>query len=365
MSHIISFEILEQQINETPGIPTVLEAMWDGDSDGWYLLLFLYTATTSSPEQLLEREFLGEVVIPKGSPSFTGDRWNECILAEELGNKAAEKYNLTFYFPANMHPDCDCPTWPDRHLGIPCTECGKLLLPRNSEYVPDDMCGHCHVEQLGKKELKSKRLLQPSAQVYLIKDDKCLHGSFWSENETSHMAQITHEKIKSLPSGKVINILQLDREEVIELKNNLEKTLDRLLDAYEIPDIPEQKKRFAQLYTVTYKGQTYELMGMFNSDHNRIAALINRVEVAEQAINEDYDYVIYFREDFTHRDDSFLRFLRFPDKAARSLAAFNKEYAYLLTKAEIAETLERLEAIGCITINGDQVSITQVGERIL
>jgi hypothetical protein len=365
MSRITTFETLEQQINETPGTPTVLEAMWDGDSDGWYLLLFLYTVAASSSEQALEREFLEEVVLPEGSASFTGERWNVCLLAEELGNKAAEKYNLTFYFPANMHPDTDCPTWPDRHLGIPCKECGKLLLPRNSAYIPDDICHHCHTEQEDNKAIKEQHPIQSWAKVYLLKGDISLTGSFWSENETSHMAQATHEKIKNLPSGNVVNILHLTREEVIELKNNMEKTLDRLLDAYEMPVIEEQRKRFVQLYDIKYKDKTYELMGMFNHKHDRIGDLIRRVAVAEQALAGDYDYVVYFREHFTHRDDSFLHLLRFSEKATKSLTAISKEYAYLLTKAEISETLKRLEAIGCIAINGDQVSITQVGERIL
>lgn len=365
MSRITTFEALEQKINEIPGTPTVLEALWDGDSDGWHLRMYLYTVAASSPEQAPEREFLEEIVLPEGAAAFTGERWNECVLAEELGNKAAEKYNLTFYFPSNIHPDYSCPTWADRHLGIPCTECGKLLLPGKSEYIPDDICQHCHGEQEDNKDIKKQRPLQSLAQVYLVKGEVWLHGSFWSENETSHMSQITHEKIKNLPPGNVINILQLDREEIIELKNNLEKTLDRLLDVYEIPDIPENKKRFAQLYKFTYKDNSYELMGIFNYTLDRIATLVHRLEVAEQAITGDYDYVIYFREGFTHRDDSFLRFLRFPDKAARSLTDINKKYAYLLTNAEITETLERLETIGCITINGDQVSITQVGERIL
>lgn len=365
MSRITTFENLEQKINETPGTPTVLEAMWDGDSDGWYLLLFLYTAAASSSEQALEREFLEEVVLPEGSASFSGERWNVCILAEELGNKAAEKYNLTFYFPANMHPDTDCPTWPDRHLGIPCTECGKLLLPRNSAYIPDDICHHCHTEQEGNKAIKEQHPLRSLPRVYLVKGDTWLHGSFWSAYESSHMAQTTRDKIKNLPSNNVVNILHLSREEVIELKNNMEKTLDRLLDTYEMPVIEEQRKRFVQLYNITYKGKTYELMGMFNHHHEKIGSLTDRITVAEQAITEDCNYIVYFIDGITHRDDSFLRLLRFSEKATQSLTAICERFAYLLTKAEIAETLDRLETIGCIKINGNQVSITQVGEHIL
>ncbi|SFM72930.1 hypothetical protein SAMN05428949_0590 [Chitinophaga sp. YR627] len=365
MYRITTFETVEQKINEIPGTPTVLEAIWDGDSDGWHLLLYLYTVATAPSAQADETHYLGQVVLPEGSPSFTGDRWNECIVAEEIGNKAAKKYNLTFYFPSNMHPDDDCPSWPDKHLGVSCTECGKLLLPGKSEYIPDDICQHCHGEQEDNKDIKEQRPLQPSARLYLLKDDRWLHGSVWSENATSYMAEVTRERIKNLPSGNVINILQLSREEIAELKNNLEKTLDRLLDAYEMPVIDEQRKRFARLYKFTYKDKTYELMGILNHNLDRIADLADRVAITEQAITGDYDFVIYFSKGITHRDDSFLRFLRIPDNIARSLAAINKEYAYLLTKAEITETLERLKTLGCITINGDQVSITQVGERIL
>lgn len=36
MPNITSFEILDSEIQKVSGRPTVLEALWDGDTQGWF-----------------------------------------------------------------------------------------------------------------------------------------------------------------------------------------------------------------------------------------------------------------------------------------------------------------------------------------
>lgn len=45
MTYITSFDILDSEIRKASGRPTVLEALWDGDTQGWFLILNLYTVS--------------------------------------------------------------------------------------------------------------------------------------------------------------------------------------------------------------------------------------------------------------------------------------------------------------------------------
>lgn len=45
MPIITSFDVLDSEIKKVAGRPTVLEALWDGDTQGWFLVLNLYSET--------------------------------------------------------------------------------------------------------------------------------------------------------------------------------------------------------------------------------------------------------------------------------------------------------------------------------
>ena len=142
MPNITSFEILDSEIKKVPGRPTVLEALWDGDTQGWFLLINLYTETGTS-QHLGILSFGGDIRLFNGEvPS-----WPEAELAKEWGQKAAKKYGLTFYFPSDSEPDDNCPSWTQRHLAINCADCNKLIIPTDSEYLPRDICYNCHLKR--------------------------------------------------------------------------------------------------------------------------------------------------------------------------------------------------------------------------
>ncbi len=94
MPDITSFNILEKRIEELPGRPDVLEALWDGDTNGWFLLLYLYQTTGRLFWKKQTRYFLGEIVLGSDLRIFNGQvpPWPEAKLAREIGQKAKEKY---------------------------------------------------------------------------------------------------------------------------------------------------------------------------------------------------------------------------------------------------------------------------------
>ncbi|GAA4053457.1 hypothetical protein GCM10022409_45460 [Hymenobacter glaciei] len=154
MSHNInSFSKLNEKIKAINGIPCVLEALWDGDTSGWYLYLNLYYKRRTwwfkeifQPH--LSKKALGTISLGGDIRLFSGQvpPWPEAELAKEIGKLASEKYGLTFYMPSE-EPDDDCPSWDQQHLAIACGKCGKLIIPTDSAHLPKDTCYGCYLKQ--------------------------------------------------------------------------------------------------------------------------------------------------------------------------------------------------------------------------
>ncbi len=151
MSTITDFETLDAAIKKAGGQPKVLEALWDGDTEGWSLCLSLYTETQISLIKTQEEHFLGPIVLSIDQRLNCGAVWTEAIFSKELAAQAVEKYGLTFYFPSPNHPDLDCPSWTEQHRAIRCADCNKLIIPNRSPYLPQDICYNCHIEREHKR----------------------------------------------------------------------------------------------------------------------------------------------------------------------------------------------------------------------
>ena len=149
MPNITSFEILDSAIQKIPGRPTVLEALWDGDTQGWFVILNLYTETGNFFWKKETRQHLGTVSFGGDIRLFNGEvpKWPEAELTKAWGQKAVSKYGLTFYFPSDSEPDNNCPNWSQRHLAINCADCNKLIIPTDSKYLPKDICYNCHLKR--------------------------------------------------------------------------------------------------------------------------------------------------------------------------------------------------------------------------
>jgi hypothetical protein len=153
MPNALSIEALDRMIHKLPGKPIVLEALWTGDTEGWYLLLYLYTSTGWFMFQLQHRHLLSEITCGGDIRLFNGavPPWPEAELAKEIGAKAESKYGLTFYMQSE-EPDYDCPSWMERDKAINCADCNKLIIPTDSQYFPKDICYSCHL----RREFKMK-----------------------------------------------------------------------------------------------------------------------------------------------------------------------------------------------------------------
>ncbi|RFP64291.1 hypothetical protein D0N36_14620 [Hymenobacter lapidiphilus] len=72
MAAITSLASLEQALLQVGGTPRVLEALWDGDTQGWYLCVSVYVEKSVWPLKKTVCHALGTVVLGTDIRLFNG-----------------------------------------------------------------------------------------------------------------------------------------------------------------------------------------------------------------------------------------------------------------------------------------------------
>ncbi|WP_430450999.1 hypothetical protein [Rhodopirellula europaea] len=117
-----------------------IEALWDGDSSGWFVFLCAVTSDHES-HHLITITDGGDIrLINGGVPP-----WPEAKTAQQMGSQLADQCAVDFYFPSPDHPEDRCPRWVDRERGYPCADCGIPLY--QTESLPwHGTCYECHLK---------------------------------------------------------------------------------------------------------------------------------------------------------------------------------------------------------------------------
>lgn len=126
--------------------PLAIEAFWDGDTTGWFLVL---AALMSDGASARPRE-VDLAVLREGGDFrlFTGEvpPWPEALFASQVGQQIAHEIGVPFYFPSPSEPEDACPRWWEREQGTPCKTCGIPLLQRDT--TPwKGTCYPCHLRE--------------------------------------------------------------------------------------------------------------------------------------------------------------------------------------------------------------------------
>ena len=117
-----------------------IEALWDGDSSGWFVFLCAVTSDGGS-HHLTTISDGGDIRLINGEVP----PWPEAEAARHMGTRLAAQFNVDFYFPSPSHPEDRCPRWIDRDRGYPCAHCGIPLF--QTESLPwHGMCYDCHLK---------------------------------------------------------------------------------------------------------------------------------------------------------------------------------------------------------------------------
>jgi hypothetical protein len=105
----VSFDVLLDKARQLTGAPVCVQALWDGDSQGWFIRL---EVVTKSDRGLFENG-IGNVRFGGDERLFKGTvpPWSEARLAAEVGARLAKALGAEFYFPSPDAPDDSLPTW--------------------------------------------------------------------------------------------------------------------------------------------------------------------------------------------------------------------------------------------------------------
>ncbi len=367
MSDITSFEQLDRAIQAVGGKPKVLEALWTGDTQGWYLILSLYTETGWPGFKKEHVQQLGTVSFGGDIRLFTGEvpLWPEAELTKQWGEQARQKYGLEFYFPASQGPDDDCPDWHRRHLGIRCADCNKLIIPTDSPYLPKDVCYPCHLERESNDKIRNDKPYQGGIALYMTKDEEKRQISFCSEFKSFTIAPFVKHHVDRQLTDENVCIVTLDNSNLIQLKADLEEDLEKRLANYQKPDLDNPRTQFLGTFTTQYKGKDYVLMQRFDEDHTTISSLIYSCELLTEALSGEYEYQFYFSRGFTYRDMRVLRFVNSAQVGNTTFSEITAHFQSILVPSQLLYTINKLKEMKCLEVNGDDVRITTLGVNAL
>lgn len=138
---------LTNKIRSARGKPVCIQALWDGDTSGWFLILSVVLKTGVLFNKKFEEMYL--TTIKKGGDIriFNGEvpPWPEAVIAQDIGKRLTKEFSAEFFFPSPNQPDDECPNWLNRKNAIHCVACKKLIIPSWSQYRRKDMCYSCEI----------------------------------------------------------------------------------------------------------------------------------------------------------------------------------------------------------------------------
>lgn len=366
MPDITSLDALEYAIRQVSGTPQVLEALWDGDTQGWYLNLSLYVKQGVWPMKRTVRHDLGTVVLGTDLRLFNGQvpPWPEAELVKTFVQQTQAKYGLTLFLPSE-EPDDDCPRWTERAQARACADCGKLGLPTDSAYLPKDICYNCHLRRERKARLQQEETYDEGVNLYVVKDEVYRSLGYATYFESFTIAPYVNPALLQGFAPNAIHIVTLAQDDLLLIQAQLAEALAEKLVAYEPADKDSHKSHFYHFDTICYQGVTYELEIKWHKLHEQLSNLFRSWETTREAIADGASYQFYFKRGITHRDDSLLRYLNYPTPSAKAVDQFVQHYRGVLAEQEVHRTLVKLEAMHCLTLANGSVTITQTGRHIV
>ena len=250
-------------------------------------------------------------------------------------------------------------------MAIHCADCDKLIIPTDSPYLPKDICYHCHLTREQNERVKQEKPCDGGVTMYLSKNDEHENIGYCTHFKDFTIAPFINDKVQQRLTEKSISIVILHESDILELNDQLEKTLNEKLKNYKKPEIDLKMKQFVQTRIVEYKGNEYELANRFNTEHVEISRLFKCFKTTQKAISENYSYNIYFKNGLTYRDDTVLRFVNYVCKGSTDIETINQHYKSILTESEVLQTVKKLKELDCFKIDNEIISITRTGRSIV
>ncbi|TXF82570.1 hypothetical protein FUA23_21765 [Neolewinella aurantiaca] len=361
-----TYEEAVKKIDSIGGKPIVVEAQWDGDTQGWFLRMFVIVRTGIF-KKTESSHYLGTISLGGDIGLFQGTipPYSEVKVAQEIGGKLKDKYGLEFFFPSPNNPDDDCPRWTERHRAINCENCNKLIIPTDSPYLPKEICYNCHLIRKQNQRIIDEEPYDDGVDMYLNKNGEFQSLGFCSNFESFKIAPFIKEKVEGVSNEEGIKIVTLPQDDIKKLIQDLEIEIDKQILEYEEPKIEKRMSRFVTTQKMKYKEKEFELMNRFNSHHENLIGLISSFDTAKRAFSESFEYKIYFKKGISHRDDSVLRFVNYSGKGKMKIDQIYERFNGIISTEEVDKTISKLVKIGCMKLNDNEAEVTEIGKNIV
>ncbi|WP_405791758.1 hypothetical protein OG753_36735 [Streptomyces sp. NBC_00029] len=110
----LDLESLALRAGGTAGRTVAVEAIWDGDTSGWFVVLLAVTAEPAE-ESVLATITWSSAERYLGEGADRGGRYPMAVVAERVGGALADRLDVPFHFASPDDPDDEAPRWkPDR-----------------------------------------------------------------------------------------------------------------------------------------------------------------------------------------------------------------------------------------------------------
>ena len=360
-----TYEEAVKKIDSIGGKPIVVEAQWEGDTQGWFLCMFIIIKKGIFKK--IESHYLGTIYFGGDIRIFQGTvpPYPESTIAQEIGKKLIAKYDIEFFFPSPDNPDDDCPRWTERDKAINCEDCNKLIIPTESQYLPKEICYNCHLVRERNQKIINEEPYDDGVYMYLYKNEEFQSLGYCSKFESFKIAPFVIEKVGTFEIGKGIKIVTLSQTEIAKLIQDLEVEIDKQILEYEEPKIEKRMSKFVTVKKVQYKEKEFQLMNRFNSYHEKLIGLISSFNTAKKAYSENFEYKIYFKDGITHRDDSVLRFVNYSGNGKLDFNRIHEKFKGIISVEEVNTTMQKLERIGCFILKENVAEVTEIGKNIV
>ncbi|MES9541938.1 hypothetical protein [Actinomadura sp. NPDC000600] len=105
----LDLEDLIRKVQELPRPPAAVEALWDGDTEGWFVVVLGVTRDPNTEHHLATVQHGNDI------RAFNGEvpPWPEAEEASRIGAALAGRLGVPFHFASPDEPDDSAPRWWD------------------------------------------------------------------------------------------------------------------------------------------------------------------------------------------------------------------------------------------------------------
>jgi len=231
--------------------------------------------------------------------------------AAEIGEKLKEKYGIEFFFPSPTLPEDDCPRWLERDQAIRCGDCGILIIPTDSKYLPKDICYNCHLTRESNRKFIEDEPGYTSLAKFFERDQELKFHNATNSYSSDELLNVILE-VHGLEEEEVVEdgILKVDTSELIPVRDRLEDLIDTWLPEYMPVDGARWARWKEQGVVLKYKGKEYKFLLLIDPRSEKARSWIPSYHSVNQAIDRGEQLLLVFGQGLTYRDAEMIRYIR-------------------------------------------------------